>query len=60
MSEHGTAIILFGITLAVVIALASVTTLDRRDTRIASNGAPVCTENLIRGDDVMLSPKLAE
>ena len=48
MSQHRTAVILFGIALAVVIALASVTTLDRRDTRIASSGAPVGTTGLAR------------
>jgi len=48
MSQHRTAVVLFGIAFAVVIALASVTTLDRRDTRIASNGAPVGTTGLAR------------
>jgi hypothetical protein len=48
MNEDRTAVILFGIALAVVIALASVTTLDRRDTRIASNGAPAGTTGLAR------------
>jgi hypothetical protein len=43
MSQHRTAVILFGIALAVVVALASVTTLERRNTHIASNGSPVGT-----------------
>jgi len=38
--EHRTAVILFGIALAIAIAIASVATLERTDTRIASNGAP--------------------
>jgi hypothetical protein len=33
MNEHRTAVILFGVALAIAIALASVTTLDRRDKR---------------------------
>lgn len=48
MNEHRTAVILFGIGLAVAIALASVTTLDRRDTRIASNAAPAGTTGLAK------------
>jgi hypothetical protein len=48
MNEHRTAVILFGVALAIVIALASVTTLDRRDTRIASNGAPGGTTGLAK------------
>jgi hypothetical protein len=48
MNEHRTAVILFGIALAIVIALASLTTLDRTDTRIASNGAPAGTTGLAR------------
>jgi hypothetical protein len=48
MNEHRTAVILFGIAPAIVIALASVTTLDRRDTRIASNGVPAGTTGLAK------------
>jgi hypothetical protein len=48
MDEHRTAVLLFGIALAVVIALASVTTFDRRDTRIASNAAPSGTTGLAK------------
>jgi hypothetical protein len=46
--EHRTAVILFGIALAIAIAMASVTTLERTDTRIASNGAPAGTTGLAR------------
>jgi hypothetical protein len=48
MNDHRTAVIQFGVALAIVIALASVTTLDRRDTRIASNGAPDGTTGLAK------------
>ena len=48
MNEHRKAVILFGIALAVVIALASVTTLDRSDIRIASDGAPAGTMGLAK------------
>jgi hypothetical protein len=49
MNEHRIAVILFGIALAIVIAIASVTTLDRADTtRIANNGAPAGTTGLAR------------
>jgi hypothetical protein len=46
--EHRRAVILFGIALAIAIAIASVTTLERTDTRIASNGAPAGTTGLAR------------
>lgn len=36
--EHRTAVVLFGIALAIAIAIASVTTLERTDTRVATNG----------------------
>jgi hypothetical protein len=47
MSPHRRAVILFGIALAVVIAIASVTTWDR-NTRIASNRSTVGTSGLAR------------
>ena len=43
MTAHRRAVILFGIALAVVIAIAFVTTLDRKDTRMATNEAPGTT-----------------
>ena len=46
--EHRTAVVLFGIALAIAIAIASVTTLERTDTRIASSGAPAGTTGLAR------------
>ena len=48
MNEHRTAVILFGIALAIVIAVASLTTLDRADIRIASNWASAGTTGLAR------------
>jgi hypothetical protein len=48
MSDHRTAVILFGIAVAIVIAIASVTTLERKDTRTASNEAPAGTTGLAR------------
>ena len=38
--EYRTAVILFGVALAVAIVIASLTTLERGNIRIASNGAP--------------------
>jgi len=35
-------------------------TLPKPQTSGAKSGPPVCTENLVRVDDVMESPKLAE
>jgi hypothetical protein len=46
--QHRTAVILFGIALAIAIAIASVTTLERTYTRIASNGTPAGTTGLAR------------
>jgi hypothetical protein len=48
MTEHRTAVILFGLAVAVAIILASVTTLDRKDTRTASNETPAGTTGLAR------------
>jgi hypothetical protein len=46
--EHRTAVILFGVALAITILIASVTTLERTETRIASNGSPAGTTGLAR------------
>jgi hypothetical protein len=40
MNEHRTALVLFAVALAIAIVIASVTTLERVDTRRASNDAP--------------------
>jgi hypothetical protein len=48
LTEHRRAVILFGLAVAVAIILASVTTLDRKDTRIASNETPAGTTGLAR------------
>jgi hypothetical protein len=47
MTAHRRALILFGIALAVVIAIAFLTTWDQ-ETRIASNEAPAGTTGLAR------------
>jgi len=48
MNEHRRAVILFGLALAIVIAVASVTTLDRATTHNVSNEAPAGTTGLAR------------
>ena len=48
MSEHRRAVILFGLAVAIVIAIASVTTLDRATTHKVSNEAPAGTTGLAR------------
>jgi hypothetical protein len=48
MSDHRTAVILFGIAVAIVIGLAAVTTWDRKDTLTASNEAPAGATGLAR------------
>ena len=49
MNEHRRAVILFGLAVAIVIAVASVTTLDRATThKKVSNEAPAGTTGLAR------------
>jgi hypothetical protein len=48
MNEHRRAVILFGLAVAIVIAVASVTTLDRATTHNVSNEAPARTTGLAR------------
>ena len=48
MNEHRRAVILFGLAVAIVIAIASVTTLDRATTHKVSNEAPAGTTGLAR------------
>jgi hypothetical protein len=48
MNEHRRAVILFGFAVAIVIAIASVTTLDRATTHKVSNEAPAGTTGLTR------------
>jgi hypothetical protein len=48
MKEHRTAVVLFGIALAIAILVASVTTLENLSTRKASNDAPPGTTGLAK------------
>jgi hypothetical protein len=48
MNEHRTALVLFAIALGVVVAVASVTTLERVNTSKVSNDAPPGTTGLAR------------
>jgi len=48
MNEYRRAVILFGLAVAIVIAVASVTTLDRATTHKVSNKAPAGTTGLAR------------
>ena len=48
MNEHRRAVILFGLAVAIVIAVASVTTLDRATIHKVSNEAPAGTTGLAR------------
>jgi hypothetical protein len=48
MNEHRTALVLFAVALGVVIAVASVTTLERVNTHRASNDAPPGTTGLAK------------
>jgi hypothetical protein len=48
MNEHRRAVILFGLAVAIVIAIASVTTLDRATTHKINNEAPAGTMGLAR------------
>ena len=48
MNEHRRAVILFGLAVAIVIAVASLTTLDRATTHNLSNEAPAGTTGLAR------------
>jgi hypothetical protein len=48
MNEHRTAVILFGVAVAIVIGVASLTTMDSVNTHNVSNGAPAGTTGLAR------------
>jgi len=48
MNEHRTALVLFAVALVVVVAIASVTTLERVDTHKVSNDATPGTTGLAR------------
>ena len=48
MNEYRTSLVLFAIALAIVVSVASVTTINRIDTRRASNDAPAGTTGLAK------------
>jgi hypothetical protein len=48
MNKHRTALILFAVALAVVVVVASITTLERVNTRIVSNDAAPGTTGLAK------------
>ena len=48
MNQHRTALVLFAVALGIVIAIASVTTLERVNTRTASNDAVPGTTGLAK------------